>query len=593
MTDNADTVNSADNLQNKRWLKAQKSLAGSTLSQSVAMGAIAGILLIGQAALMAWIVDKVMFSDWSLKQCQPYLLTMLALILSRSLFSRFSERLAFEGAARIKISLRDQLLRRLYQLGPCYINNERSAEISNCLHNGIDALEAYYARYLPAVAFSSLIPLAILVVVFPLDWKSGLIFLVTAPLIPFFMILIGSQAEQLNQQRWRALARMGNHFLDLIQGLTQLKLYNASRREIDTVAQVADQYRHSTLSVLKVAFLSSLALEFLATISIALIAVIIGFRLYWGEMNFGMGLMVLLLAPEFYQPFRNLGTQYHARMEGISAAEKMLEILNANVPDQPSASDTDKASNSNILHQVQSISLENVHYSYSPDRPAIQGININITSPGLYALVGESGAGKTTLVEMLLGFISPQKGHIKINQQPLQQLGVHLWRQQLAWIPQSPQLFSGSIIDNIRLGNTAADLDSVKRAAEKAGASTFIDAFPDGYNTQIGEQGTGLSGGQRQRIALARAFLRKSTVLILDEPTSHLDPESEHLIQQSLKLYAQEHIVIVVAQRLHTVRMAERIFMMSSGLLLESGNHQQLLAKNGHYARLIAGKRPE
>lgn len=562
----------------KGWLRSQKQRAGHLLSASVALGSLAGILLIAQAAILAYVSDQAMFAQQSLAPLNPWLAAMVALLLGRVLLKRASNRLAFEGAAKIKASLRHQLTEHLFQLGPQ--PDQRSAALSTLLNDGVEALEDYYARYLPAVAFSAMIPLAILAVVLPLDGLSGLIFLFTAPLIPFFMILVGQQAENLNQQRWQQLARLGNHFLDLIQGLTQLRLLNASRREANTVAQIADDYRKATMSVLKVAFLSSLALEFLATISIALAAVTIGFRLYYGELDFGTGFLILLLAPEFYLPLRNMGTQYHARMAGVSAAESMLDLL----AQQPAEQGNQQPTNSS--HQPPCISLDQVHYQYG-ERQALNGLSLQFTQHGLHAIVGRSGAGKSTLLDLLLGFIQPVTGQLLINGTDLQQLDLKHWRAQLSWVPQSPRLFFGSVADNLRLASPEATDSELEQAARQAGADEFIQQLPQGYQTPLGEAGAQLSGGQRQRLALARALLKNAPVLILDEPSAHLDPHSEALIQAALADYARDHLVIVVAQRLHTIRQAKQIYLLDEGKLIEQGSHHSLLARKGHYARLL------
>ncbi|MBY4675705.1 thiol reductant ABC exporter subunit CydD [Marinobacterium arenosum] len=569
-----------DGRASQRWLKQHKALAGRLPLLTVLSGALAGGLLIGQALLLARIADGAMFGHQGLAELAPLLWAMLGLLLVRALLVRTTERLAFRSAAAVKLQLRDRLFRKLIRLGPAWLERQRSGELSHCLHEGIEALEAYYARYLPAVALSAFLPLAILALVLPVDWRSGLILLVTAPLIPFFMILIGKQAEQLNQQRWQQLGRMGGHFLDLIRGLTQLKLLGASRREIDTVAAISDRFRRDTLAVLRVAFLSSLALEFFATLSIALLAVTIGFRLYWGELDFATGLAVLLLAPEFYLPLRNLGTQYHARMAGVSAAQQMMTIMQAEPVEKASSSTTELAA-------IDTLELVNVHFAYEAEQSALKDIQLQIDRPGLYALVGPSGAGKSTLVDLLLRFIYPQQGSYRLNGTAVDKLALESIHSQLAWIPQQPQLFYGTVADNIALGNPEASAEEIEAAARQAGAAEFIRQLPEGYQTLLGEGGAGLSGGQRQRIALARAFLKQASLLILDEPTAHLDRVSEAQVQQAIQRYARDHIVLVVAHRLHTVRQAKRIWVLDGGRVIEQGDHRQLLNQQGLYARML------
>lgn len=565
----------------QQWLKQQKSYAGALIKASIALGTLAGLCLIAQAALLAWIADKAMFEGWGIAQLSPYLWAMLLFIVARVLLTRWVEHLAYQGAVQIKTTLRQQLYEKLFKLEFEQLSTQRSGELSTMLYEGIESLEAYYAHYLPAVSFSALLPLSILVIIFPLDWQSGLIFLVTLPLIPFFMIMIGIQAERLNQERWQSMTRMSNHFLDVIQGLTTLKLFNASQRELQFIAQVADEQRKQTLSVLKVAFLSSLALEFLATISIALVAVTIGFRLYFGTLDFSLGFLVLLLAPEFYFPLRNLGTQYHARMEAISAAENIMHWLQQEEKPKPQKALDDT--------EPKPLILTNISFSYQ-QVPTLTDISYSFAPKGLYAIVGQSGAGKSTLLDILLGFLTPKSGQLYYGKQNLAEVSTETWQQQLAWIPQKPHLFYGSLRQNLLLANPQASDEQLIQALKQAGLASFVTKPSQGLETLIGEQGIGLSGGQRQRLALARAFLKQSPILLLDEPSAHLDPETESIIQQAIYTYSQQHLVIVIAQRLHTIKSAKQILVLQDGKLIEQGNHQQLLTDNRHYAQLLRGE---
>lgn len=566
----------------KQWLKQQKSIAGRSITASIVTSILAGFCLIAQTAALAYLVNQVVFLDQQWLDHTLALSVLLVLILIRILFVKYTEQLAFKGATKIKLSLRNSLYDKLITLGPSYVSEQQSPQLAQLLQQGVEELEAYYARYLPAVAFCAIIPLSILAVVLPIDWLTGLIFLVTAPLVPMFMILIGLKAESLNQKHWQQLNRMSNHFLDVIQGLAQLKLFNASRAEAQAIADIADKYRRSTMGILKIAFLSSFALEFLATLSIALVAVIVGFRLFWGELDFAIGFMMLLLAPEFYLPFRNLGTQYHAKMKGVAAAQQMLEILNAT----PAHSGQGKAK-LNANNQL-SIRFNDVSFNYPNKEAAISGINLTIDGPGLYGVIGPSGAGKSTLIDLLLAFLQPQHGHISINQQSLTDIDKKHWHQHLAWVPQNPQLIYGSIRDNIQLGDVNASTEQVLAAAQQSGVDQFVNDFDDGWQHLITEHGSGISGGQKQRIAMARALLKQADILVLDEPSAHLDNETEQWLNQSIAQYAKDHIVIVIAHRLHTVKDAKTILLLNDGQLWAQGTHQQLLASSDLYAQLIA-----
>ncbi len=575
------------------WLKSQRPLAGGALALTMGLNTANGLLAIGQAWLLALTLDAVIFAQAGLAEVQAWLWGLLGLFALRALAVWLAERAAFRAAAAVRVALRDRLYRHLQRLGPSYLANNRSGALVETLTKGIDDLEGYYARFLPAMTMTMVLPFAILTVVLPLDWLAGLVLLFTAPLIPLFMILIGSGAEAKNQRQWKKLARMSAHFLDVIQGLTTLKLFGASRREVEVVARVSDEYRASTMQVLRIAFLSSAVLEFFASVGIAIVAVFIGFRLYglalpvpsWipaPEIGFLHGLFVLMLAPEFYAPLRNLGAQYHARMGATAAAEQLTRVLDAE-PTRPHTG-TEPLAQQRPL----GVRFESVHFSYEPGRDAIRDLSLAIPPGQRIALVGSSGAGKTTVVNLLLGFLVPTAGRILVGAQELSRIDLEDWRRHLAWVPQQPRLFQGTIADNIRLGAPAADLAAVRLAAQRARADHFIEALPDGYDSLVGERGAGLSGGQIQRVALARAFLRDAPLVILDEATANLDPESERLVQESIDDLAQDRTLLVVAHRLTTVRRADSILVLDQGSVLEQGDHRTLAAAGGLYTQMIA-----
>jgi ATP-binding cassette, subfamily C, bacterial CydD len=566
-----------------RWLKTQKIHAGGKLKQAVVLGTLSGWLLILQAGCLAQAVSGVIFDQRSLAQVMPWLWGLLAIFIARAVLAWASERAAHDAAQRVKLSLRAELYDKLRRLGPAYLTEQRTGDLVNTLSDGIEALEAYYARFLPAISLMALVPLSILVFVFPIDWISALVMLGTAPLIPLFMILIGKGAERRNQQQWQKLATMSAHLLDTIQGLTSLKLFNASRREAVLIARISDDYRRTTLSVLRIAFLSAFALEFFSTVSIAIVAVLIGFRLFWGELDFPYGFFVLLLAPEFYLPLRNLGTHYHARMAAIGAAGKMLEILESPLPDgHATSADTLPIQGSIELH------LNGVGFTYPDGRRALRGVDLTIEAGERVAIVGPSGAGKSTLLNLLLGFQPPGEGEIRINGQPLADLDPVAWRRQIAWVPQRAHLFPGSLADNIRLARPDAGQAEVEQAARLARADDFIRRLPQGYDTVVGEGGRALSGGQIQRVALARAFLKNAPLVILDEATAHLDLESEQAIQQAMASLARGRTLILVAHRLRTLNDIPRILVLDRGQVAEAGDHAALMAREGLYHRLVS-----
>ncbi|MDA8175936.1 MULTISPECIES: thiol reductant ABC exporter subunit CydD [Acidithiobacillus] len=556
----------------------------------IGLGLAAGLLIILQAFILAHIINGVSFQGLSLAAVMPLLWALLGLFVLRAALSWAGELVAFRASARIKTYLREQLLKHLLQLGPVAIAGERSADIASTMIEGVEALEPYFSRYLPQMALVSLIPLAILIVVFPEDWISGLILLITGPLVPFFMVLVGYAAEAVNQRQWRKMLLMSAHFLDVVQGLTTLKIFGRAKDEIEIVARISDDYRRSTMAGLRVAFLTSAVLEFFASLSIALVAVSLGARLLQvhASVTFFTAFFVLLLAPEYFNPLRGLSTHYHARMSAIAAAKRIFEILDMPLPEK-SRQGADYVPSGQI-----SLSVRNLHFSYEAGRSALDGVNAEFPAGKVTALVGASGAGKSTLASALLGFVQASEGEILVNgQMPLNAIEPELWWKQLAWVPQNPRLFHGSLGDNIRIGRPDADLAALREAAQNAHALEFIENLPDGFETMIGDLGQGLSGGQIQRIALARAFLKNPPLFILDEATANLDMENESLVLDAMQKLITGRTAIVIAHRLATAERADHIIVMDAGRVAESGSHQELLAAGGVYARMVAAYRGE
>ncbi len=564
------------------WLRSLAKAVRLPLSVATGMGACGGLLLIVQAWLLAHVVDSVVIKHLGLASAWPFLWPMLGVFAARALVGFLADAVAFEATAGVKQALRGELNRKIAALGPGFVAAQRTGDLTNLLVESVDELGKYYTEYLPQMPLAAFIPAAILVFVFPGDWISGIIMLITAPLIPIFMILIGKGTEQLNQRQWRRLAWMSAHFFDVIEGLTTLKLFNASRHEGEIIARISDDYRRSTMDVLRVAFLSSLVLEFFATISIAMVAVYIGFRLYYGEMNFLEGFFVLLLAPEFFRPLRAMGTQYHARMEAIGASERIVALLETKLPETPPGQHKLPAS------ETLAIQFKDVRFAYRAAEPVLQGIDFSLARGERVALVGPSGCGKTTIARLLLGFDVPDSGEITVNGIDLRDIAPEDWVTRIAWMPQAPTLFHGTIADNIRLGQPGADDAAVCRAAEAANAAQFISRLAQGYDTIVGDRGQGLSGGEIRRIALARAFLKNADLVILDEPTASLDPETAALIAQSIDRLAQGRALLMIAHRLESVVTADRILVLNEGRIVEAGSHAALLARRGLYAETSA-----
>ena len=583
-----------------RHLLAQARANRSPLILTIGCGWLAGLLLVGQAWCLSRIIADVFLSGHSLRDVAWLLAGLAGLGLLRAGLIWGGEVAAQRLAGRVKSELRQRLTRQLFALGPAFVRGERTGELTNTVVEGIETLDAYFGQYLPQLANAALVPLTIFVVVVPFDVISGVLLLVTAPLIPLFMVLIGSQAEALTRRQWTALSRMSAHFLDVLQGLPTLKVLNRSQQQAESIAHISQRFRQATMAVLRVTFLSALALEFLATISTALVAVQVGLRLLVGQLEIQQALFVLIMTPDVYMQLRLLGARFHAGAAGTNAARRIVEILATPLPSQPLHRSGPLTNTAQNLHVPPSpvtgvpepplqLRLVNVQYTYpDSEQPALHSVSFEIPAGQKVALVGPSGAGKTTLTHLLLRFIEPERGMLLVNGLPLHDIDPAAWRAQLAWIPQRPYLFHASVAENIRLGCPQANLAQIVEAARLAHADSFIEALPRGYDTLVGEQGARLSGGEAQRIALARAFLKNVPLLILDEATAHLDPEHEALIQDSLSQLMAGRTVLIVAHRLSTVVNADQVVVLEGGRVLQIGHHASLLQEEGLYRQLVA-----
>lgn len=568
--------------------------ANGALALTVVLGLLAGGLIVGQAWLLSQAVSRAFLGGEGLPQIQSLLLAFLGLSLARACLVWGSEVSAGRVAGQVKQDLRQRLAARLLSLGPAYTSGERSGELTNTVVEGVEALDAYLRQYLPQVALSALLPLTILLFVFPLDWVSGLVLLLTAPLIPVFMILIGSAADALTRRQWSSLSRMSAHFLDVLQGLATLKMLGRARDQIQAIAEISESYRRTTMAVLRVAFLSALVLEMVGTISTAVVAVQVGLRLLYGRLAFDQAFFVLILAPEFYLPLRMLGARFHAGMAGVSAAGRIFEVLGEDCAG-PRAPAEGQAENRHLLGKVDEkaqpmfpVSFKDVSYAYDEGRrPALNGVTLTVKQGEVVALVGRTGAGKSTVASLLLRFLGPDSGQITAGGEPLAHVPPALWRQRVAWVPQSPYLFYGTVSENITLGRPGARREEVIAAARRALADEFIEALPQGYDTVIGERGARLSGGQAQRIALARAFLKDAPLVILDEATAHLDPEVELQVQAAMERLLEGRTALVIAHRLGTVEAADRVLVLDGGQVVESGSHTVLMEQGGLYRGLV------
>ncbi len=552
------------------------------LALIIGFGMAGGVLAVLQADLLARTINGVFLDGLDAAGAQNWLAALAAVMVLRSALVWAASVVAHHLAVDIKRKIRTRLVHHLFRLGPVGTVGMHSGDVVNTLSQGVENLEPWFAKFLPQLASAVLIPVLILALVFPLDAASALIMLVTAPLIPVFMALIGRAAGRLNQRQWDKLSRLNAHFLDVLKGLVTLKLFGRSKEQIAIIERMSGELRDTTLSVLRVAFLSSLALELLTTISIAVVAVTVGLRLLYWDMEFYQAFFLLLIAPEFYLPLRLLGGHYHAGMAGTAAANSIFALL-----DKPPLL---AGGSENMVRQDKvGVVFHNVRCTYGSERPdALNGISFEVPAGARVALVGPSGAGKTTVMNLLLGMMAPQQGEILVNGLPLADVKREDWLQHVAFVPQFPHMFCGTVAENIRFGLEGVTMGDIVRAAQAAGAHEFISRLPESYMTVIGEGGTGLSGGEKRRIAIARAFLRNAPLLILDEATASLDAENENIIEDALARLMEGRTVIMSAHRLKTVRQAGSILVLDNGRIVEEGTHSSLISKQGLYAKLVS-----
>jgi len=557
---------------------------------AVALGVGAGLATVAAAYELSGIVARVFLDGATLAAVMPLVVRLAAAIVLRAALTWAGEATAALFAIGVKTGLRNRLAAHLVRLGPVAATGERTGELSTILVDGIEALDTYLRRYLPQLALAALIPLMVAALVLARDLLSGIVLLATAPAIPILMILIGKAAESKSRRQWQALARMGAHFLDVLQGLTALKILGRSREQAKVIQRITDRFRQATMGVLRVAFLSALALEMMATISTAVVAVEVGLRLLYGHLAFREAFFVLLLAPEFYLPLRLLGSRFHAGLAGVNAAARILDILETPVPVRT------RGDRSAEVGAKPVIRFEDVAFAYpgrgrpadTPAPFAVQGIGFELEPGCTVAVVGPTGAGKSTIAHLLLRFADPTAGRITADGVTFEELSPERWRERIAWVPQRPYLFAGTVADNVRLARPGASDAEVEAAVRAAQAGQLIHELPSGLQTQIGERGVRLSGGQAQRLALARAFLKDAPILVLDEATSHLDPELEARLREATERLVEGRSALVIAHRLATVRRADTILVLEQGRIADRGSHDQLAARSGPYRRLLA-----
>ncbi|MFB4301080.1 thiol reductant ABC exporter subunit CydD [Actinomadura sp. NTSP31] len=521
------------------------------LLSSVALGTATAALIIAQATLLADMLTRAFLGGASLTGLRTPLLLLLGVVLGRAFVAWLQEVAAHRSSAAVKSQLRGRLLAHAMALGPRWLSGERSGELATLATRGIDALDDYFSRYLPQLVLAVIVPAAVGLRILLGDWPSAVTIAATLPLIPVFAILVGLTTQRKMDRQWRTLSVLAAHFLDVVAGLPTLKVFGRARAQADRIREVTDRHRRATMATLRIAFLSALVLELLSTLSVALVAVSIGLRLVDGGLGLETALLVLVLAPEAYLPLRQVGAQYHASVEGLTAASRIFEVLETPPPATGSRSDVPDVSRATLR-------LDGVTVTY-PRGPALKDFSLTVHPGETVALAGPSGAGKSTVLSVLLGFVRPDSGRVLVDWDDLGSFSPDAWRERIAWVPQRPYLFAGTVAENIRLGRPDAPDASVRAAAEAANALEFVEALPAGFETVLGDRGAGLSAGQRQRIALARAFLRDAPLLLLDEPTSNLDGESEAAVIDAVERLKTGRTVLLVAHRPALTALADRV----------------------------------
>ncbi|MCG9579840.1 cysteine/glutathione ABC transporter permease/ATP-binding protein CydD [Vibrio tubiashii] len=570
-----------------QWLKQQSKLAKRWLMIAVGLGVLSSIFLLVQAALLATILHQLIIEHVDKYELVPYFFGLVAVIGARALCSWGREIAGYRCGEQIRVYIRQLVLDKLRELGPAYIKGKPAGAWATLLLEQVEDMHDFFARYLPQMSLSVLVPFVILIVVFPVNWAAGLIFLITAPLVPMFMALVGMKAADANRKNFKALQRLSGHFYDRLQSMTTIRLFDRTAAETEVMRGASEVFRVRTMDVLKIAFLSSAVLEFFTSISIALTAVYFGFA-FIGELNFGdygagvtlfAGLFILVLAPEFYQPLRDLGTFYHAKQQAVGAAESIVEFIETDV-------ETVRSGSTN-LGDTDSISITAKDLEvYSPEGQKLLGpVSFELSSAQTTALVGPSGAGKTTLINAILGFL-PYKGSLTINNIERTELDLESWREKISWVGQNPLLLHGSIRDNITLGKTNVSDQVISQALEESFSAEFVNQH--GLDYAVSDRSGGLSVGQAQRLALARAMVQNGHFWLLDEPTASLDARSERLVMQGLENQITGKTALMVTHQLTPLKNVEQILVMKDGQIVQSGQFAHLANCEGLFQEMLS-----
>ena len=539
---------------------------------------VESLAIVGQAWFFGTLINNFIFSENTLHDERYSIIYLGIAIIVRLLAHYIQESVANRLGSAVKATFRERALEHMFKLGVQH--KERHGDVIHMLTDGLEQVDAYVARYIPQILYAIMIPLIMGIAIVDTLPIIGIILIITVPLIPFFMILIGKQADRLNKEQWERMSFLSGHFLDVLQGITTLKLFGRAKDQIKVIGRLSEEFKDSTLRVLRVAFLSALVLELVSTISTALIAVYLGLTLLDGEISFFSAFFILLLAPEFYTPFRQLGAAFHTGMAGKTSILKYEEFMNR----QPSLP---IGGQSQLKGKVQAIEIKDLTFTYEDSENGVQHISLEAKRNSPIMLVGESGAGKSTIAHIIGGFLTAPKGSVTIDGLDLCDIDIEWWRQQITYVSQHPHIMKGTLREVLSFGMDVSDKE-ILDACKEVQLLDVISRHADGLDAVIGEGGLGLSGGERQRVALARAFLRKGQVLILDEVTAHLDVKTESIISTAIQQLMKDKIVIIIGHRLQTMHWASKLYVLKQGIIIQQGSYEELVAVDGYFKDLVA-----
>lgn len=575
----------------QQWLRAQQEPIKKLMRANIALATLSALILVVQTYFLATLLDKLIMQNVPRDELIPYFLGLIIGFGMRAIILWVREKIGFRSGQLLRNHIRQKILDKIHLVGPATINQKPAGSWASIMLEQVENLHNFYARFLPQQSLSAIVPVVIFIAVFPLNWAAGLILMITAPLVPLFMIIVGIAAADNSQKNMDTLSRLSAQFLDRLRGLETLRLFNRTSEQTEHIENATEDFRETTMDVLKLAFLSSAVLEFFTSISIALMAVYFGFS-YLGQIEFGTynapltlftGFFCLILAPEFYQPLRDLGTYYHDRAAGIGAANAIVDFLEE---DFLTVHQNEKAIS---LESAVEISAENLVVLSTQGSALTQPLNFQIPANHNVALVGQSGAGKTSLINAILGFL-PYKGSLKINGQELRESNLADWRKHIAWVGQNPLLLQGTIKENLLLGNIQANDEEINQTLMHSQAKEFTDKL--GLHHEIKDGGLGISVGQAQRLAIARALLRKGDLLLLDEPTASLDAQSENLVLQALNEASQHQTTLMITHRIEDLKQCDQIFVMQRGEIVQQGKFAEL-QHEGFFAELLAQRQQD